>query len=319
MDDTKAQWHPAFCAAMELGFKDNRDILEFIREQNVSQKPLSLDLLVIKKIADFELTNSIGKIFRRYNIIEYKSPDASMNIDTFYKTIAYGCLYKTLSGTVNHIHADEITLTLIRERYPREMIHTLHCEGYLVSECDSGIYSVTGKTPFVTQIIVTNRLKASDKQNRWLKSLKRNLTQTELTTLIADAGAINNDSEQALADSVMSVVMHVNEKQTQQWKETMTMIASVTKLFEPELKIIAAGMAQDMAQDMAKDMAQHIAQDIAKDIAQHMAQDIAQDMAQAETEQSIIRLLQNKVDDRIILNSFPKYTQQQINKLKEAL
>lgn len=43
MDDTKAQWHPAFCAAMELGFKDNRDILEFIREQNVSQKPLSLD------------------------------------------------------------------------------------------------------------------------------------------------------------------------------------------------------------------------------------------------------------------------------------
>lgn len=171
------------------------------------------------------------------------------------------------------------------------------------------------KTPFVTQIIVTNRLKASDKQNRWLKSLKRNLTQTELTTLIADAGAINNDSEQALADSVMSVVMHVNEKQTQQWKETMTMIASVTKLFEPELKIIAAGMAQDMAQDMA----QHIAQDMAKDIAQHMAQDIAQDMAQAETEQSIIRLLQNKVDDRIILNSFPKYTQQQINKLKEAL
>lgn len=65
------------------------------------------------------------------------------------------------------------------------------------------------------------------------------------------------------------------------------MIASVTKLFEPELKIIAAGMAQDMAQ--------------------------------AETEQSIIRLLQNKVVDRIILNSFPKYTQEQINKLKEAL
>lgn len=53
MEELKIQWHPAFCSAMELILKEDRDHLEFIREYNLNTKPLEVDLLVIKKPAGY--------------------------------------------------------------------------------------------------------------------------------------------------------------------------------------------------------------------------------------------------------------------------
>ena len=71
----KIQWHPGFCAAAELEFRQNRKELEFYREYNLSKKPLQIDLLIIEKLKDVKIQNEIGKLFRKYNIIEYKSPE----------------------------------------------------------------------------------------------------------------------------------------------------------------------------------------------------------------------------------------------------
>ena len=49
MEEDKKQWHPAFCAAMELELREDNDILLYEREHNLSKKPLEMDLLVIKK------------------------------------------------------------------------------------------------------------------------------------------------------------------------------------------------------------------------------------------------------------------------------
>lgn len=62
------QWHPGFVAAMELEFKEDKDKLEFTSEFNLNTKPLQIDLLVIKKEQDVELSSEIGKIFKKYNI-----------------------------------------------------------------------------------------------------------------------------------------------------------------------------------------------------------------------------------------------------------
>lgn len=37
---------------------------------------------------------NIGRIFRKYNIIEYKSPVDYLGIDDFYKVYGYLCFYK---------------------------------------------------------------------------------------------------------------------------------------------------------------------------------------------------------------------------------
>ena len=60
-------------------------------------------------------------IFRQHNVIEYKSLGDSLNIDDFYKTLAYAFLYKSLSDKVDGIPADQLTLSLVRQGYPRDI------------------------------------------------------------------------------------------------------------------------------------------------------------------------------------------------------
>ena len=47
---------------------------------------------------------------RKYNIIEYKSPKDELNIDDYYKTVGYACLYKGYGENVDIIPADELTV-----------------------------------------------------------------------------------------------------------------------------------------------------------------------------------------------------------------
>ena len=44
---------------------------------------------------DVKIQKNIGRIFRQYNIIEYKSPEDNLDIDDFYKVYAYACIYKS--------------------------------------------------------------------------------------------------------------------------------------------------------------------------------------------------------------------------------
>ena len=66
------QWHPAFQAALQIELSKGEDFLQFEREYNLSSKPFQIDTLIIKKEPGFRIEKSIGRIFRRYNIVEYK-------------------------------------------------------------------------------------------------------------------------------------------------------------------------------------------------------------------------------------------------------
>lgn len=95
MSDTKIQWHPGFVAAMDLELREYRKDLVFEKEYNLNTKPLEIDLLIIKKEASVHISNDIGDFFRGHNILEYKSPGDHLDIDVFYKTLAYATLYKS--------------------------------------------------------------------------------------------------------------------------------------------------------------------------------------------------------------------------------
>ena len=50
-----------------------------------------MDLLIIKKLSDVLIENEIGHIFKKYNVVEYKSPEDGLSIDDYYKAIDYAC------------------------------------------------------------------------------------------------------------------------------------------------------------------------------------------------------------------------------------
>lgn len=151
----KNQWHPGFAAAMRMELRENRNDLEFEEEHPLSRKPLQIDLLIVKNDRNIAIRNKIGKIFKRYNIIEYKSPGDELGIDVFYKVVAYACLYKNSSDRENGYKAEDITITLVRHSYPRTLMKYLQNEGYEVEKDTAGIYTISGNIMFSMQVIVS--------------------------------------------------------------------------------------------------------------------------------------------------------------------
>ena len=65
------QWHPAFFADIQIELEAERENLIFENEHQLGTKPMEIDALVIKKKTDIPINKNIGRIFRKYNIIEY--------------------------------------------------------------------------------------------------------------------------------------------------------------------------------------------------------------------------------------------------------
>jgi hypothetical protein len=73
-------WHPAFLQAIQQELFDYRDSLEFKYEYQLNSEPLRIDLLIIKKPENITIGKNIARIFRTDNLLEYKSPEASLSV-----------------------------------------------------------------------------------------------------------------------------------------------------------------------------------------------------------------------------------------------
>ena len=209
LERPEISWHPGFYGAMEIELISNKGAFEFQREYNLSKEPLRMDLLIIRKLSNVKVENEIGYIFKTYNIAEYKSPDDKLTIDDYYKTVGYACLYKGLGTTVNQIPAEELTLSLFRDRYPRELFRSLEKAGLSVEERYPGIYYVTGKVLFDTQIIVTSRLKG--KAHRSLRLLSPHVEIEDARGFIRDTIGLENPGDRNNAEAVLKVSMVANQ------------------------------------------------------------------------------------------------------------
>jgi hypothetical protein len=86
-------WHPAFGRATKLELYDYRDVLEFQDEYQLTSGSLRIDCLIIKKLKDITIDKNIARIFRNYNIFEYKSSDDFLDIFDYRKTHIYKIFY----------------------------------------------------------------------------------------------------------------------------------------------------------------------------------------------------------------------------------
>ena len=126
MEKTKLQWHPAFGAALRITLQDEMKYLEMHEEHLLSKKPLQIDILIVKKLRDIKIKKTIGRMFRKHNIIEYKSPDDSLSVNDFYKVYGYACIYQSNTDRIKEIDPEELTLTFVCSHYPRELLDPKH-------------------------------------------------------------------------------------------------------------------------------------------------------------------------------------------------
>ena len=207
MADKNIQWHPGFYAGIELELKAYH--LSFEQEHQLTRGPLSIDLLIIKKLMDEKIDNDIAEIFRRHNVVEFKSPEDELSIDVFFKTQAYAGLYKASGETVNEIPADEVTVSLFRDVYPREMADQLKALGYTITQRHPGIYQIDGKLPFPTQLVVTSQLRPG--QHTVLRILSNHAEQKDIEDFIKASMHYKDSGDRARADSILQVSASANK------------------------------------------------------------------------------------------------------------
>ncbi len=206
--ENRTQWHPAFCSTMELELLENEKGLIYDPEYYLSREPLRIDLLIIKKKPEEVIKNEIDSFFLGHNIVEYKSPDDSINIDTFYKVLSYACLYKADTGAVDEILDTDITVSLIREQKPVKLLGQLE-KKYQVRREGNGIYRIYGMI-FPMQVIVTKELE--ENRHVWLKALTRSMDISQAERLLDSYDRLEGEKEREKAGVVVNLVSDINNE-----------------------------------------------------------------------------------------------------------
>jgi hypothetical protein len=186
-DDEYTHWHDFAALAMRIDYEmyDQTGQLVFETEYEFGKQPPIADIIIVKKDDDLVIERGIARLFRRVNIVEYKSPHDSLTVNDFYKVFAYACLYLDKNyGDGTRLGLDDLTVSLLVTRRPRKLFAHLAEKGFSAEERETGIH-VIGGVPCAAQIVETRRLKGTD---ILLKSLRDDLTLEEAAAL-ADGAA----------------------------------------------------------------------------------------------------------------------------------
>ena len=215
----KLQWHPALYAGLQIELREDSDNLIFENEHQLGTKPKQIDALIIKKQRDIPVKKNIGRIFRKYNVVEYKSPTDYLSIDDFYKGCAYAMFYKSDTQKVDEIPIQDITLTFISVEYPQKLVkHLKEVLEYNISEKYKGIYQIIKEKDILpVQLIVTSRLNWED--NLWLRSLTNKLDDKNQIKKIVNE--YHENKRNKLYESVMDIIVKANHKEFEEAKGDM--------------------------------------------------------------------------------------------------
>ena len=225
----RLSWHPAFGAVLRIELEKELDLLEIVDERQLTKEPLQMDVLVVKKEKGIRLEKNIGRIFKSYNIIEYKSPEDYLSINDFYKVYAYACLYQSDTDRVMEVDPEEITLTFVCMRYPRKLLgHLKETRGMRVSRQGDGIYYLEGDT-LAMQLLVTGEL--SERDNYWLQHLRGDLKEgRELQDLME---RYERHRHSKWYQAAMDLIVRANWDKMKEEKE---MCEALRELFADELR-----------------------------------------------------------------------------------
>lgn len=175
---------------------------------------------------------------KRHNVLEYKSPEDNLTIDDFYKTIGYACLYKGYGESVNKIPTNELTVSLFREAYPRELFSSLKQEGNIFEEKYPGIYYVTNNLPFPVQVVVTNQLNKETHSS--LRILSHHADKDDIERFLHEAQTMANTMSDPRTrndiDSVLQVSVNANFELYQEIRRNTVMCEALRELMKDDIE-----------------------------------------------------------------------------------
>ncbi len=233
MTDERISWHSAFAEAMKLELKDNKESLVYEKEFPLNSEPISVDLLVIKKEPDVVIKNEIGRFFKGHNLIEYKGPGDDLNIDVFFKGIAYASLYKYGGGTVDARKVNDITLSFVREAFPVKLFENLRSMNAEIIKTSPGIYRISTGFLFDIQIIITKEL--NPKSHIWITSITRKINEETARCIVTEYEKMYDKGEKDSAHAVIDIVARGNREVFKKLREVPEMNEVLMEIMKPDI------------------------------------------------------------------------------------
>jgi len=197
----RIHWHEAFYEALRLELDRYLEFLQFENERLLSKEALRMDVLVIKKEKDIEIEKNIGRIFKTHNIFEYKSETDYLSIYDYYKVLGYALLY----ASFEKIKKNDITVSFVVSRHPRELLKYLEGEQNLrIDNVEDGIYYVVGD---IVSVQILEQKKLSHENNLFLSSLGSNVDLKNAVNILDVCG---NKEKLSIKNKYLETVMLAN-------------------------------------------------------------------------------------------------------------
>ena len=272
------EWHPAFTASLQIEFEDEAEKMIFEPEHLLSKKPMQIDELVIKVHDNESIQKNIGRIFRKHNIVEYKSPEDHLTINDFYKVYGYCCFYQSDTEHVCEISPEELTITFICNHYPRNMIQHLEKVRKLnIEKKESGIYYLTGDA-IPIQLLITKEL--DPEENRWLGSLRNNIKdQNEIEAILKEYEEKKNSK---LYQAAMEVITRANWKAIKEAKPSMC-------------EALKELMAEEF-QELEEQVTERVTEQVTERVTEQVTERVTEQVTEQVTTQLVRNLYENIVD-----------------------
>ena len=219
------QWHPAFFEAIQMELDEYRHALKFIYDYQLTTGPQRIDVLIIKKIEDIPIKKNIATIFRKDNLVEYKSPDDHVSVKDFYKVYGYACQYIQLIEN-KETDISELTLSFVESHYPQELVkHLTEQRNFTVEESYPGIYTVKGD---IMPIQLIDSRKLSAEENLWLKELDNRLTMQQMCRLTEEIWRLGNAANIA---AYIDAIIQANPKSLEEMYKMSDRTLTVDEVF----------------------------------------------------------------------------------------
>ena len=219
----RISWHPAFFEAIQMELEEYSESLQFISEFQLSSEPLRIDVVIIKKTADVPIKKNIARIFRKDNIIEYKSPTDYVSVENFYQVYAYACLYVSQKKA----GINDLTLTFVASRYSREFFrHLKEDRGFSLEESAPGVYTIKGDV-LPIQIIDSRKLSAAE--NLWLEGLDNALDPQRMSRVTEE---IARQGKAAQIKAYLNAIVRANAEILLEVLKMSTSELTLEKVFE---------------------------------------------------------------------------------------
>ena len=211
-------YHAGFVGGLKILTWPCRDRISFEEEVVLKKQGIRMDLLILKR-----------------NAKEKQRPNGDLTIDVFAKVLAYGHLYKSISKSVDAVSYDDLTVTIFRHAYPRDLFRQLKARGVRIEKQFPGVYYVTGAAFFQIQVLVGRQLEG--KKFAALKVLVPGASEEDIRSFGDVAFSQKDENYRDYVDSVFQVSVSANrEIYDRMRKEDPKMCEALKDLMKDELK-----------------------------------------------------------------------------------